>query len=53
MRKAKTREITFTADHELKTDHYLKVSNKGAHINTYEEVNQDQVPEKALQAIQK
>ena len=51
--EGKTREITFTADHELKTDHYLKVSNKGAHINTYEEVNQDQVPEKALQAIQK
>lgn len=51
--EGKTREITFTADHELKTDHYLKVPNKGAHINTYEEVNQDQVPEKALQAIQK
>lgn len=29
--EGKTREITFTADHELKTDHYLKVSNKGPH----------------------
>jgi uncharacterized protein YxeA len=29
----------------------LKLTNKGAHVETYEEVRRDQVPEKALKEI--
>lgn len=47
----KTRTIQFNGITELKTDRYLKLSNKGAHIETYEEVRRDQVPEKALKEI--
>ena len=47
----KKREITFKADHELITDRYLKIYNKGAHVETYEEVSREAVPEKALQLI--
>ena len=46
-----TRTIQFNGITELKTDRYLKLSNKGAHIETYEEVRRDQVPEKALKEI--
>lgn len=51
MKMAKTRTIQFNGITELKTDRYLKLSNKGAHIETYEEVRRDQVPEKALKEI--
>ncbi|EPM6822877.1 YxeA family protein [Enterococcus gallinarum] len=47
----KTRKIIFTSSKELKKGHYLKLSNKGTHINSYEEVQKEQVPEKALKAI--
>lgn len=47
----KTRKIMFTSSKELKKGHYLKLSNKGTHINSYEEVQKEQVPEKALKAI--
>lgn len=47
----KKKELTFTADHELVTDRYLKIYNKGAHVETYEEVSVETVPEKALQQL--
>lgn len=47
----KTRKIMFTSSKELKKGHYLKLSNKGTHVNSYEEVQKEQVPEKALKAI--
>ncbi|MBO0452970.1 MULTISPECIES: YxeA family protein [Enterococcus] len=47
----KTRTIQFSGISELKTDRYLKLTNKGAHVETYEEVRRDQVPEKALKEI--
>lgn len=47
----KTRKIMFTADHQLKLDHYLKISNKGAHVETYEEVTEADVPEQAMVKI--
>ncbi|MGX7125819.1 YxeA family protein [Enterococcus viikkiensis] len=46
-----TRTIQFNGLSELKTDRYLKLSNKGAHIETYEEVHREQVPEQALKEI--
>lgn len=49
--QGKIREIRFTADHELKIAHYLKLVNKGSYIQTYEEVSRTEVPEKALQQI--
>lgn len=49
----KTRPVAFNGLSELKVDHYLKLTNKGAHIENYEEVPKDQVPEKALQQIDK
>ncbi|OTO72563.1 hypothetical protein A5865_001518 [Enterococcus sp. 12E11_DIV0728] len=47
----KTRTVQFNGLSELKTDRYLKLTNKGSHIETYEEVRRDQVPEKALKEI--
>lgn len=47
----KGKELTFTADHELQKERYLKIFNKGAHVETYEEVAQEAVPEKALQQL--
>lgn len=48
-----TREIQFSGLSELKTDRYLKLTAKGAHVETYEEVSQAEVPKKALAAIEK
>lgn len=50
-KNGKTRRITFDGLTELKTDRYLKIINKGAHIESYEEVLRYQVPEKALKEI--
>lgn len=51
--KGHTREIQFSGLSELKTDRYLKLTAKGAHVETYEEVQQADVPKKALAAIEK
>ena len=48
-----TREIQFSGLSELKTDRYLKLTAKGAHVETYEEVPQAEVPKKALVALEK
>lgn len=50
-KEGETRTIQFNGLSELKTDRYLKLTNKGAHVETYEEVRRDQVPEKALNEI--
>lgn len=47
-KEGETRTIQFNGLSELKTDRYLKLTNKGAHVETYEEVRRDQVPEKAF-----
>lgn len=49
----KNKELTFTADHELTTDRYLKIYNKGAHVETYEEVTKEDIPKNALQQLNK
>lgn len=46
-----TRTIEFTGMQELKKGHYLKLTNKGAHVETYEEVPEKDVPQKALEKI--
>ncbi|MHC5248055.1 YxeA family protein [Enterococcus sp. LJL90] len=48
----KERQIEFTADHELIQERYLKISNKGAYVETYEEVTAEELPVKALQALE-
>ena len=45
------RTIEFNGLSVLKENHYLKISNKGAHIEKYEEVPREKVPEKALAII--
>jgi uncharacterized protein (TIGR01655 family) len=49
--KGNTREIRFTGISVLKEERYLKLYNKGAHVETYEEVDRSEVPEKALAII--
>lgn len=49
--KGKSKELTFRAPKELTTERYLKIYNKGAHVETYEEVLEQAVPEKALQQL--
>lgn len=50
-KNGKTRTIQFNGISELKINRYLKLTNKGAHVETYEEVRRDQVPKKALKEI--
>ena len=47
-----SRDITFTAAKTLKLDKYLKITHKGAHVATYEEVNEMDIPKKALKEIE-
>lgn len=46
-----SREIRFNGISVLKEERYLKLYTKGAHVETYEEVDRNEVPEKALAII--
>ena len=41
-----------TSISELKVGHYLKLTNKGAHVETYEEISKEEVPQKALEKLE-
>ncbi|PQD40469.1 MULTISPECIES: YxeA family protein [Enterococcus] len=45
------RTIEYNGISVLKENCYLKITNKGAHIETYEEIDKQAVPEKALEII--
>lgn len=47
-----SRDITFTAAKTLKLEKYLKIAHKGAHVDTYEEVDKMDIPNKALKEIE-
>lgn len=49
--KGHERTIEFTGLSILKEGHYLKIINKGAHVESYEEVDKKEVPKKALAII--
>lgn len=49
--KGEARKIAFNGLSELKVGHYLKLTNKGAHVESYEEVSKEEVPKKALAEI--
>ncbi len=49
----KTRPIEFSGLSVLKVDHYLKLIHKGAHVITYEEVAEQEVPRAALEKLKK
>jgi uncharacterized protein (TIGR01655 family) len=48
-----TRVVEFEGIQVLKTDRYLKLTNKGAHVETYEEIAKEEVPAAALKEIDK
>lgn len=48
----KTRPIAFNGISELKVGYYLKLTNKGAHVETYEEVAKEEVPKDALEKLE-
>lgn len=45
------RTIEYNGLSVLKENRYLKITNKGAHVETYEEIDKQSVPEKALAII--
>ncbi|WP_409173896.1 YxeA family protein [Enterococcus mundtii] len=45
------REIEFNGLSVLKKDRYLRLTNKGAHVETYEEIPKEEVPKEALAII--
>ncbi|WP_436853771.1 YxeA family protein [Staphylococcus caeli] len=45
--------LTFTAIEKLKPNRYLKVTHKKDYVKTYEEVNEKEVPTKALKKLYK
>ena len=46
-----TRMIEFEGLQVLKTERFLKLTNKGAHVETYEEIAKEDVPSAALKEI--
>ena len=50
-KNGKKRTVEFNGIGVLKEERYLKLTNKGAHVETYEEVDKNEVPEKALALI--
>ena len=48
-----TRTIEFSGMSELKVGHYLKLKNKGAYVETYEEVFEAEIPAAALAVLKK
>lgn len=52
-KQGKSRNLTFTAAQSLKLDKYLKITHKGAHVATYEEVNKQDIPKKTIKEIEK
>lgn len=46
-----TRMIEFEGLQVLKTERFLKLTNKGAHVETYEEIAKEVVPSAALKEI--
>nr|WP_263313959.1 YxeA family protein [Mammaliicoccus sp. Marseille-Q6498] len=44
-------KVNYISADELKINRYLKIKHKGTHVESFEEVTRDQVPEKALQVI--
>jgi len=47
----KSKDMTFTANHELRKNAYLRIYYKKDEVITYEEVEKDEMPEKALQLL--
>jgi uncharacterized protein (TIGR01655 family) len=47
-----TRTIEFQGLKVLKENRYLKLTNKGAHVESFEEIEKDEVPLAALKAIE-
>ena len=47
------REITFYAGKKLKEKAYLKLDSKGSFVESWEEVTEEEVPEKALSELAK
>ncbi|MCS5349021.1 YxeA family protein [Staphylococcus aureus] len=47
----KKTQLTYTATYDLKPNRYLKITHKGHHVETFEEVEKGQVPKKALDKL--
>ncbi len=45
------RQLTFTADHRLKLNHYLKIETKGQNVNTWEAVGANAVPSRVQSGL--
>lgn len=50
-KEGQTRKVEFSGISELKVDRYLKLKNKGAYVETYEEVFEDEIPAAALAVL--
>lgn len=46
-----TRPVSYTGMGVLKKDHYLALTNKGAHVESYAEVQPNEIPTKALNVL--
>ncbi len=49
--EGKERTIEYNGLSVLKENRYLKITNKGSHVETYEEIDKQAVPKKALAII--
>ncbi len=50
-KEGKETQLMYTATFDIKPNRYLKITHKGHHVETFEEVEKGQVPKKALDKL--
>ncbi|MBE5666159.1 YxeA family protein [Staphylococcus sp. SS87] len=50
-KEGKETQLMYTATFDIKPHRYLKITHKGHHVETFEEVEKGQVPKKALEKL--
>ncbi|UXV56019.1 YxeA family protein [Staphylococcus aureus] len=50
-KEGKETQLMYTATFDVKPHRYLKITHKGHHVETFEEVEKEEVPKKALDKL--
>ena len=52
-KEGKETQLMYTATFDVKPHRYLKITHKGHHVETFEEVEKEEVPKKALAKLRR
>lgn len=53
IKEGKETQLMYTATFDVKPHRYLKITHKGHHVETFEEVEKEEVPKKALAKLRR